>query len=460
VGILDALTRLHADTADLHGSLHVQVVDGTTYVRNLTATIEQLEKKLESGKPPESPFDPDEVWARWRSLGYDLDKLGKREIRSLCVSPKTSMRGRLLNALSENKEPLQRISNLQGLVYGYSSHWRTMEEPQHAEDLIWGAIEQDSMTRRGRVINRWRQSRFLFTSHAAPRIAQIILNDRTPPREVFESLFIDGTTMLARRAHESAVTQMVDLIVQKEKSVDEKRALSDLNWFISCLLTDDLDPVIYRQAMARLIRSSLSSIPSYQKALTEEIQTDRRLGDPRLPDRSPNWISVPEEVKARFLSWLATKTLQFFFDILVPHNDDNRRRAEFWLQYARRDGNIRDFQVAVSEEDEPKIRRSRERTIPSYSRVKAPRGSSSSAFLMVFEAYGKEYVIVEFSETGNATYIYERNKFELRGTKIRALSFDLRNDLKRMTDVKKRISHMGQWESTAVYKLSELGIKP
>jgi EH_Signature domain len=460
MGIVEAFARLRTDAADLHGSLHAQIIDGAPYVKNLAATIERLQEKLESGRPSESPLDADIVWARWESLGYDLSKLEKREVRSLCVSPVTSMRGRLIHALNEDRQPLQRISNLHGLVYGYCSHWRMMEEPQKAEDLIWRGIEQDSMARRGRVIKVWRQSRFLFTSHAAARIAQLVLSERRSPKEICESLFIDPTTVLATRSHEAAVIQFVDSIVQKAGLVDERKALSDLDWLISNLLTDDLDPGIYRDAIAKLILSSLTSFPSYQKALAEEIQADRRLGDPRLPERASNWRLVSDAAKARFLAWLAKATLQFFFDILVPRNDDNRRRAEFWLQYAKREGNIRDFQVAVSDEDESKIRYSRAKVIPSYSRVVAPRASTSSAFLMVFEAYGKEYVIIEFSETGNATYIYERKTFELRGAKIRALSFDLKNELKRMHDVRKRISHIGQWEGSAVRTLAELGIRP
>ncbi len=38
---------------------------------------------------------------------------------------------------------------------------------------------------------------------------------------------------------------------------------------------------------------------------------------------------------------------------------------------------------------------------------------------------GKDYVIIEFSETGNAAYIYERKVFESSGAKLRSNSFDM-----------------------------------
>jgi hypothetical protein len=189
------------------------------------------------------------------------------------------------------------------------------------------------------------------------------------------------------------------------------------------------------------------------------ILTDERLGDPRLANCARNWRTVPEESKERFFSWLAQETLQFFFETLVPVNDENRRRADFWLKYANTHGKIKDFQVAVSDQDRPKIRASRAKTIPTYSEV---NGGHTSAFLMVFEGYGTEYVVIEFSETGNAAYIYERKVFERSGARLRSNSFHLNEDLKRMRDKKDRILHSAggeRWEVGARRKLAELGIR-
>jgi hypothetical protein len=198
-------------------------------------------------------------------------------------------------------------------------------------------------------------------------------------------------------------------------------------------------------------------IPELQKALVEVIHKDDRLGDPRLAGNAPNWRTVPLEAKEKFLAWLAKETLQFFFDTLVPSNDENRRRAKFWLEYAKKQGKIKDFQVAVSDEDVYRIKASRAKTIPSYSRV---TGGNTSAFLMVFEGYGKNYVVIEFSETGHAAYVYTREEFESSGVKLRSYSFNLTADLRRMNDKETRIIHRGEWEPKARRILSELGIRP
>jgi len=168
---------------------------------------------------------------------------------------------------------------------------------------------------------------------------------------------------------------------------------------------------------------------------------------------------MPPGSKEQFLAWLAKETLQFFFNTLVPQNDMNRRRAEFWLQYANR-GKIKDFQVAVSDDDKPKIRAARAKTIPNYARV---NGGRTSAFLMLFEGFGAQYVVIEFSETGNAAYIYKRDVFQTTGVSFRSLSYHVSNDLKRMDDALERILHTGgtymQWERKARTTLAELGIR-
>jgi hypothetical protein len=249
----------------------------------------------------------------------------------------------------------------------------------------------------------------------------------------------------------------------RDVRIGQEIVLKELQWISENLLTPALSTDGYRSAMGKLIVSRLAEgMPAFQSALVNLIHADERLGDPRLAYCAQNWRTVSPEAKEKFLAWLAKDTLQFFFDTLVPNNDRNRRRAVFWLEYAKKQGKIKDFQVAVSEDDRPRIRASRAKTIPSYSNI---RGGKASAFLMVFEGWNhKEYVVIEFSETGHAAYIYERDVFEASGAKIRSNSFDMSEDLRRMNDAQDRILHLvdtrERWETKARRKLADLGIRP
>ena len=78
---------------------------------------------------------------------------------------------------------------------------------------------------------------------------------------------------------------------------------------------------------------------------------------------------------------------------------------------------------------------------------------------MRFQGYGGDYVVVEFSEKGNAAYIFRAADFEGRRVTMRTPRFDLKAHLK--FDDAHRILHIHDWEPKAAYKLaSEFGVRP
>ena len=169
-----------------------------------------------------------------------------------------------------------------------------------------------------------------------------------------------------------------------------------------------------------------------------------------------NWRNMPKGASERVLSWLARETIEFFFNALVPPSDENRRRADFWLRYAMKPGNIKDFQVALSSDDEYLLRRR------SPERISYPRldGAKTSAFMMQFEGYdGRQFVIIEFSDTGHAAYIYDRRVLGSSQLSFRSQAFTI-GQLRRPDDKYDRIIHNGAWEWKADHMLYELGIRP
>jgi len=461
IQIRQGLDRLTADLVELRDSMMWQQVDPAPYLRQLDKVVEDLKAKSDRVLAPKSPLDAEKVWVRWRELAFDLTKLDRREIRALCVSPKTAMTKRLANALSENPEPLRRWINLHGFVQAYFGQWRSMENPEVIETLIQTALSGSTKVRRGRILDLWGKSLFLFSSEASRRFGRIIIKEHKSILESCTEYCIEPTSAMARAAQEYAAVAAVELLIQHDARLGQAAVVRELQWISTNLLTSSLSPDCYRDAASKLIMSRLTEgMPLLQSALVGLVHADERLGDPRLAYCAPNWRKIPE-ARERFLAWLASETLQFFFDTLVPRNDTNRRRAEFWLEYAKRQGKIKDFQVAVSDEDRSKIRASRATTIPSHSSI---TGGKTSAFLMIFEGFGTEYVVIEFSETGNAAYIYSRKLFEARGITIRSNSFHLTDDLKRVVAAKDRIWHrintIEPWETKAHRQLADLGIRP
>jgi hypothetical protein len=425
---------------------------------NLSLTVETLEKKYDVAAVPKPHLDAEEVWAKWRLERYDLDKLDGREKRTLCISPQTAMRPKLVQALGNHLDVLKRITTFNGFVHSYFTKWRTMDDPEAAECRIVTMLGIGQIPRKSRVLDTWRGSLFLFSAQAAERLAETVVRSRKSVKQMCTEFYIDSSTALITEAHRCATALAIKTLIDKQAYISEIDALSEFRWIVEGLLGPGLPSAAYRSGMGDLICSRLPErMPEFQKVLVEVIHHDDRLGDPRLAGNAPGWRTMPQEAKERFLAWLAKETLQFFFDTLVPSNDENRRRAKFWLGYAKTPGKVKDFQVAVSDDDVYRIKASRAKTIPSYSRV---TGGKTSAFLMVFEGYKTEYVVIEFSETGNAAYIYTRKEFESGATKLRSYSFHLTDVLKRKGNEESRIIHNGAWEPKARRTLSELGIRP
>ena len=458
IQINEALKRLQLDIGEFRDSTVCRPADPQTSLRQLSRMVEELEKKSNNVVVPKPVLDPEEVWACWRKEQYDFDKLDSREKRTLCISPETASRAKLVDALKKDPETLKRMTTFNGFVQAYFAKWRSMENPESIESLIQGLLEQGRIPRKSRILDVWRRSLFLFSVQASQGIGEVIIRDRKPVKQVCSEFFIDSSTPLVVEAHKRAAELAVKGLIARQNFIIEPEAVRDFRWVSDNLLGFGLHAITYRAAMSDLINSQLPArMPEFQKAIVEVIHGDDRLGDPRLAGNAPNWRTVPADAKEKFLAWLAKETLQFFFDTLVPSNDENRRRAKFWLEYAKKQGKIKDFQVAVSDDDLYRIKASRAKTIPSYSRV---TGGNTSAFLMVFEGYGAEYVIIEFSETGNAAYVYKREHFESRRNTLRSHSFDLTGTLKRKHDMESRIIHVGDWEPKARRTLSELGIRP
>lgn len=461
--IHEALKRLDGDLSEFEDSRLWRPIDSDPYLTQLKHTVEALELRFDNGSRPKPPLDPEVVWAKWRLHRYELAKLDAREVRTLCVSPSTAMNPRLVQALTHLPDALKRHTTFNGFVQAYFAQWRKMEAPESVEALIKGILKQERVARTSRVIEIWRRCPFLFSPEAAKRLGEIVIRERKGVKQVCAEMFIDSLSPVVIDAHEQATMQAVEELVHRDTRIGEETALKELHWISANLLTRALGGDAFRLAMGKLILSrQADNMPAFRSEIVTLVHGDDRMGDPRLVSCAPNWRKVSNEARERMLAWLAAETLQFFFETLVPRNDENRRRANFWLDYAKQHGKVRDFQVAVSDEDHPKLLASRTKTIPSYSRV---TGGKTSAFLMVFEGFGTEFVVIEFSETGNAAYIYTRKVFESSGVKLRSASFNLKDDLKRMHDARDRILHHTSesrqtWELKARRTLSELGIRP
>ena len=453
--ILEALEKLDAEAHLIQRNAARPRFNPETDCSRLGQVLETLRASHDEIRLERTKLDPREVWEQFRASRYDLSRLDSLQFRTLCCAEETALRPELISALTQDTNRLKNNRCLHGFVTRYFAEWRTMDEPEQVETLLNSLFSSYRST--NPAVVKWAANRPLFSEQAAITLAGKVCAEQTTVNRVLKSNYIELTTGLASCTRSLAASSAVDRFIREQNIQDEEWRLRYLQWTTGQILSDaPLDAL--RPSISRLILSSSAqdSVP-IQGALRDYIQHHKHLGDPRMPGTEANWRSIQPEAAQRYRSWLARDSIIYFFNTILPNNNENRRRKDFWLQYHDR---ITDFQLAVSDEDLWKLKSRNDPEALCYSRV---NHATTSAFLMTFEGYGGHYLIVEFSETGNAAYVYNLADFTSTHLSLRTPRFELKRDLK--FDDSHRILHpkapLGAWERRAAAKLSsEFGIRP
>ena len=450
--LLAALDRLQSEPKLLQRSSLAVPFNPVTQCGPLLTTLESLRKSVSIATVRKPLIDPADAWREFESAKFQMAALDSLQIRSLCTTEKTALHPQFIKALQANPDVLRRTLCLYGLVNAYFSSWRNMPSAEQLESVIQSAIAGQSDS--NPVIRVWQQSRDLFSPKAAAFLAQEIVQLQSNLQERLEKSFVGPATNLALHTRAALASQATEYFQRQETVGNAEFSVRYLDWMIREVLPPPLLNDPFEAAVAGLIlsKSSENHLP-FQEKLRDYVRGDKRLGDPRLSVNRPHWNHMPAQAERRFLSWLARDSITFFFNTILPDTNLNRLRKDFWLLYADQ---IRDFQVAVSEQDTWKLKSVRDEKLRGFARVDHP---TTSAFLMQFEGYGREFVVVEFSETGHAAYIYERKMFEATNVTLRTPQFHVARHLKHKQNLD-RIIHNGQWWQGARRRLAELGIWP
>ena len=450
---LGAFRQLTAEGQVIRQRAELPPVNAQHVCVQLSGALHSLRKKISVIKLDRPKLDAERVWSVFTASRHDLGLLDGLQFRTLCSDERTAVRPEFIAALVRNPEKLNRSRCLYGMVNSYFSEWRTMNDPTTLERLLISVFS--AYLGNNPVVRKWNASKSLFSEQAATFMADKICSSQKAVDEVLKEYYVGPLTKLGQSVRASAATTACEYLRRTEASRDNEWSFRYLQWMTENVLSDLTASDVFYGAIGSLILSeSARRSESFQRALRFYVQNHRRLGDPRVRESSLHWRSIAPEAAQRYLSWLARDSILFFYNTILPNNSENRRRKDFWLRYHDR---IRDFQVAVSSADLWKVKASQKSSeLLHFSRVDHP---TTSAFLMRFEGYGEHYIVVEFSETGNAAYIFKATDFESKRITLRTPRFDLKRHLK--FDDTHRIIHVGAWEGKASNRLSsQFGIRP
>ncbi|NVJ17633.1 EH signature domain-containing protein [Myxococcus sp. AM010] len=182
------------------------------------------------------------------------------------------------------------------------------------------------------------------------------------------------------------------------------------------------------------------------------IAKDSVFGDPRLSTLTEAWSAVRSRSKQAFeafLSALIQQDLEFFFEQAMHERD----RHVFWLRYL---GSIQSTTCWLAPDAYDSLLR-KVRTLPSeqqaaFRRARRFSKGEVSAFCLRFD----EYSVIEFSDTGNATYVYRHSDFS---SKVLEPGVESANHLKRRQIAEDWLTHASGWQPRFEQALLKLGIE-
>jgi hypothetical protein len=382
-----------------------------------------------------------------RKNGEDLDA---KAIKYLCWDAEVATDPRFDQYLHYRGVSLSARS-LQGLVRSCHLRWNS--------DFACGPVAAQARERvyryRGpnRVLEKWKTDLALILgSHGHERFAELLISNGSSPGELCEAWKLDESTAYTLDGVKCAVKTCLDRL--NAPSAQQTRELELETYLCSKLLAWQKWPDgEFRECIARIVLSPFAEDGSCEE-LKKLILGDQRLGDPRQPRNEYKWEGY-KDAKRRVTEWLSKDDISFFFEHVIPPGHNQLRRKAFWLAYAP---SIRRSRPLLSRRHRAELKSQKEKigNFGSYDH------ELTSAFVLDFGPVA----VVEFSERGNACFIYERLAFDelVPGAELWANTPFSERQLKDQGKkrYKEKIRHdvHGHWVRTLMSLLARYGIWP
>ncbi len=323
----------------------------------------------------------------------------------------------------------------QGLVYSYFAYDPEHAEASNAGRLNWDALrdylhKHDAYIDCGDMnpdwVNTVYENSTLFSTNPCGPYAEEILGGNSDAVEgICQVLGIQQDSWFLRKL----------ILAQVEFAIAQPYAK-----FLSLLpqLLTVLKPqIVLRDRGLILLLDKYASSSSVVVHQALQDAAVRWWGNPWLPSNQTRWGGVTQRARDMVADWLKREFIDAFFSKLADGGIGDKRRIEFWTRYVKKIDHIQfalgPKALGSDDDDFVVLRRKMDGLITKLQ----TSPSKNNAFVMMMG----EIVAVEFSDIGNALYVYDRRKdlpFDLK-TSVR-MEVNVRNSLK-TTDAVCRLNH-------------------
>ncbi|MGH0037115.1 MAG: EH signature domain-containing protein [Myxococcota bacterium] len=442
-GIMDALQEVGAWLQELQRSSARQG-EALPEPRRLLEADEKLSvitSNVLREPPPSRRERALAAWHRWtrgqggmptatlvRTLCWEREVVGSKGFER-CLEPLQPLRGRALQALF--------------LTYNRSL-WNGDRGVAARTEAILRQGFAALRSARGSIA-LWREVQDeLLGAQSYQRFAHTCLANRLSVRSRMADLQLPTDTEFACLA----AGELLSLATGHTQPIDVAQ------WALDQLLPDDWQIAAeggWGPAMGNLIlNQEFSASEVAREQVMDFAMANLGLGDPRASDGP--WRPIGDEAIQEVIRWRSSEDLRFFFDLVMKGKLDHQGRHRFWQKYV--DGVSRSM-IVLSRADETRLRPKLRELEKKGRRFSILSGSNqTSAFVMQLG----RIIVVEFSEAGNACYIYAADRDE-EPIPWRARSVEIQT-LKNQKRSIKRLIHGQKWEWDFNMALSRLGVRP
>ena len=425
---------------------------------DLSQTFKNLQAavlSLGQAKATRSLHCPEEYVNQWKTYVQSEEaRLEGRAIRYLCWEPEIATSQRFQHYLDQDHLDLNARA-LQGLVRCCHAQWSLEFARNQAVTRVRDRLERYKGP--NRLLSRWRDnSSIILGPKGAEEFGAEMIQRLQTIKQHCETWGIGDETSLYVQA---AVRHATDVC---RNQMDRIPTLRDY-LFAELFPWNGWAPGLFKLEVSRtILHPSTTQSADVQECVRRFVLDDARLGDPRRANENRlKWVGI-SEAERRVIEWLSQLDIVFFFESVLPKGEDPQGRKEFWLQYVSA---IKKSRPLLRREDKERLQRDlRETGLKLVHAGSMDEWSTASAFLLDFGPL----MVIEFSETGNACYVYRQKDVEKVLADFWTSQPFAQRKLRRRDLAHERIVHRqrkspwhsGGWEESAAQLLARFDIRP
>lgn len=388
LGLLEALRVLQVSARELKAEVERPIVAAAESVRNLSKVIEKLGQPRQA-RPAQCLPEYEKQWEE--VLLGSRESLEQRAVRYLCWNPELATDQSFQYFLDRSKSILNARS-LQGLITSCHSRW----SDQFARGQVVARVlnRLNHYDGPNRLLKNWKAN------------ANMVLGPGAHEEFGFE--LIKAGTGIAEHCSSWGISAEPSPFLQMAvehagtvclNDIDRVGGLRELLFHV-ILPWPGWSPDRLKSIVSRLILESPKKKPELIEPITRSVMGDRRFGDPRQSQNQNNWLGI-DAAERRVKEWLSTADITFFFEHVLPDKKDPHGRKAFWLRYVGCRGLV--SRPLLNDVDKYRLKDILWKKRQEVSHFGKTDGNTS-AFLLDFGPL----LVIEFSEVGNACYVYEK----------------------------------------------------